>query len=58
MVEKQQKVFISRNTEHARNYGFGQEFSYQIVSFAVTESREVTKLSAKTLHCVDCHCFA
>ena len=58
MVEKQQKVFISRNTEHARNYGFGQEFSYQIVSLAVTESREVMKESAKTSHCVDCHYFA
>ena len=44
MVEKQQKVFISRNTEHARNYGFGQEFSYQIVSLAVTKGREVMKI--------------
>ena len=43
MVEKQQKAILSHSTEHARNYGFGQEFSYQIVSLAVTESREVTK---------------
>ena len=58
MVDKQQKAIFSHSTDYARNYGFGKEFSYQFVSLTVTESREVTKLSAKTLHCVDCHCFA
>ena len=43
MVEEQQKAIISHSADYARNYGFGQEFSYQIVSLAVTESREVTK---------------
>ena len=43
MVEKQQKAIFSHSTDYERNYGFGQEFSYQIVSLAVTESLEVTK---------------
>ena len=43
MVEKQLKAFILHSTGYARNHGFGQEFSYQIVNLAVTESREVTK---------------
>ena len=38
MLEKQQKAFFSHNTDYARNYGFGQGVSYQIVSLAVTES--------------------
>lgn len=43
MVEKQQKAIISHSWDYARNYAFEQEFSYQIVSLVVTESREVTK---------------
>ena len=43
MVEEQQKAIFSHSTDYARNYGFGKGFSYQIVSLAVTESREVTK---------------
>ena len=58
MVEKQHKVFILHNIDHARNYGFGQEFSYQIVSLTVTKGREVTKQPTKASHCVDCHYFA
>ena len=43
MVEKQQKAIVLHSTDYARNFGFGQEFSYQIVSLTVTESRGVTK---------------
>ena len=43
MVEKQQKTIFSHSTGYARNNGFEQELSYQIVILAVTESREVTK---------------
>ena len=43
MVGKQQKAFSFHSERYARNYGFEQVFSYQIVSLAVTESREVTK---------------
>ena len=43
MVEKQQKLIFLHSAYKARNYGFEQVFSYQIVSLAVTESREVTK---------------
>lgn len=43
MVEEQQKATILHSTSYARNYGFGQVFSYQIVSLSVTESQEVTK---------------
>ena len=43
MVEKQQKAIFSHSWYYARSNGYGQEFSYQIVSLAVTESREVTK---------------
>ena len=37
MVEKQHKAIFLHNVGYARNYGFRQEFSYQIVSLAVTE---------------------
>ena len=43
MVEEQQKLIFSHSRYYARNYGFGQVFSYQIVSLAVTEILEVTK---------------
>lgn len=43
MVGKQQKAIFSHSWYYARNNGLGQEFSYQIVSLAVTENREVTK---------------
>ena len=43
MDAKQQKAIFLHSVGYARNYGFRQEFCYQIVSFAVTESREVTK---------------
>jgi len=43
MVEEQQKAIISHSTDYARNHSFQLEFSYQIVSLAVTESQEVTK---------------
>ena len=43
MVEKQQKLILLHSAYKARNYGFEQVFSYQIVSFAVTKNREVTK---------------
>ena len=43
MVEKQLKAIMFHYLNNARNYGFGQVFSYQIVSLAVTTSREVTK---------------
>ena len=43
MVEEQHKATISHSTNFARDYSYEQGFSYQIVSFAVTESREVTK---------------
>ena len=58
MVEEQQKPNFLQSVGYASNYGFRQGFSYQIVSLAVTESREVTKKSVKALHCVDCHYFA
>ena len=38
MVGKQQKAFFFHSERYERNYGFGQVFSYQIVSSAVTES--------------------
>ena len=43
MVDKQQKLIFLHSAYNAINNGYGQEFSYQIVSLAVTESREVTK---------------
>ena len=43
MVEKQQKLIFLYSAYNPRNNGYGQEFSYQIVSLAVTESREVMK---------------
>ena len=43
MVDKQQKLIFLHSTYKARNNGYEQEFSYQIVSSAVTESRVVTK---------------
>lgn len=43
MVEKQQKLIFLHSAYNARNNGYGQEFSYQIVSLAVTENWEVTK---------------
>ena len=43
MVEKQLEAILLHYLLNARNYGFEQVFSYQIVSLAVTESREVTK---------------
>ena len=43
MVEKQQKLIFLHSAYNARNNGFEQELSYQIVSLAVTESRVVTK---------------
>ena len=43
MVEKQLKVNFLHYLLNARNYGYEQVFSYQIVSLAVTENWEVTK---------------
>lgn len=43
MVEKQLKAILLHDLLNARNNGYEQEFSYQIVSLAVTESRVVTK---------------
>ena len=43
MVEEQQKAIFMHSIGYARNYGFEQVFSYQIISLAVTESLEVTK---------------
>jgi len=43
MVEKQQKLYFLHSAYNARNNSYEQEFCYQIVSLAVTESREVTK---------------
>lgn len=43
MVGKQQKAFSFHSVRYERNYVFGQVFSYQIVSLAVTENWEVTK---------------
>ena len=43
MVEEQQKLIFSHSRYYARSNGYEQEFSYQIVSLAVTESREVMK---------------
>ena len=43
MVEEQQKPNFLQSVGYASNYGFRQGLSYQIVSLAVTESREVTK---------------
>ena len=43
MVGKQQKLIFLHSAYKARNYGFEQVFSYQIVSFVVTKSQEVTK---------------
>ena len=39
MVEKQQKAISLHSTGYARNYGFEQVFSYQIVSLAVTKNK-------------------
>ena len=43
MIEKQQKLIFLHSAYNARSNGYGQEFSYQIVSLAITESREVMK---------------
>ena len=43
MVVKQLKAIFLHYLLNARNYGFEQVFSYQIVSFVVTKSLEVTK---------------
>ena len=43
MVEKQQKLNFLHSAYNARSNGYEQEFSYQIVSLAVTESQQVTK---------------
>ena len=43
MVEKQVKVNFLHYLLNARSNGYEQEFSYQIVSLAVTKGREVTK---------------
>ena len=43
MVGKQQKLIFLHSAYNARNNGFEQELSYQIVSLAVTEILEVTK---------------
>ena len=43
MVEEQQKAIFSHSWYYARSNGFEQVFSYQIVSFVVTKSLEVTK---------------
>ncbi len=43
MVVKQQKLIFLHSAYNARNNGYEQVFSYQIVSLAVTENREVTK---------------
>ena len=37
MVEKQPKAIMFHYLNSARNNGFGQVFSYQIVNLAVTE---------------------
>ena len=58
MVEKQQKLIFLHSAYNARNNGYEQVFSYQIVSLAVTENWEETKQSAMASHCVDCHYFA
>ena len=39
MVGKQQKLFFLHSAYNARNNGFEQELSYQIVSLAVNENR-------------------
>ena len=39
MVGKQQKLILLHSAYNARNNGFEQELSYQIVSLAVTENR-------------------
>ena len=43
MVGKQQKLIFLHSAYNVKNNSFEQVFSYQIVSLAVTESREVTK---------------
>ena len=43
MVEKQLKANFLHYLLNAKSIGYEQVFSYQIVSLAVTESREVTK---------------
>ena len=43
MVGKQQKTILLRYLLNARSNNYEQVFSYQIVSLAVTESREVMK---------------
>ena len=43
MVEKQQKAIFLHSWYYAKSNGFEQVFSYQIVSFVVTKSLEVTK---------------
>jgi len=43
MVEKLQKVIFFLSWCYERNYGFGQEFSYQTVSIVVTEWVLLTK---------------
>ena len=43
MVEKQQKLIFLHSAYNARNNGFEQVFSYQIISLAVTECQQVTK---------------
>lgn len=43
MVGKQQKTLFFHSERYERNYSFEQVFSYQIVSFVVTKSLEVTK---------------
>ena len=47
MAGKQQKAIFSHSWHYARNNGLGQEFSYQIVSFAVTESRKYIRTCRK-----------
>ena len=43
MVGKQQKAFFFHSERYERSNGYEQVFSYQIVSSAVTESRQVTE---------------
>ena len=43
MVVKQLEAIFLHYLLNARNNGYEQVFSYQIVSLAVTESRVVTK---------------
>ena len=43
MVVKQLKAIFLHYLLNARNYGFEQVFSYQIVSLAVTANQQVTK---------------